>query len=30
LLKWQLDFDNLQTIVRHALAWERKPLTRAG
>jgi UDP-glucose 4-epimerase len=30
LLKWQPDFDNLQTIVRHALAWERKLLTRAG
>src|SRR5262245_57082006 len=30
LLKWQPDFDNLQTIVWHALAWERKLLTRAG
>jgi UDP-glucose 4-epimerase len=30
LLKWQPDFDNLQTIVCHAVAWERKLLTRAG
>ena len=30
LLKWQLHFDDLQTIVRHALAWERKLLTRAS
>jgi len=30
LLKWQPHFDDLQTIVRHALAWERKLLTRAG
>ena len=30
LLKWQPDFDNLQTIGCHALAWERKLLTRAG
>jgi UDP-glucose 4-epimerase len=30
LLKWQPDFDDLQAIVRHALAWERKLLTRAG
>jgi UDP-glucose 4-epimerase len=29
LLKWQPHFDDLQTIVRHALAWERKLLTRA-
>ena len=30
LLKWQPHFDDLQAIVRHALAWERKLLTRAG
>ena len=30
LLKWQPHFDDLQTIVCHALAWERKVLTRAG
>ena len=30
LLKWQPHFDDLQTIVSHALAWERKLLTRAG
>src|SRR5262249_50803286 len=30
LLKWQPHFDDLQTIVRHALARERKLLTRAG
>ena len=30
LLKWQPDFDDLQAIVRHALAWERKLLARAG
>ena len=24
LLKWQPHFDDLQTIVSHALAWERK------
>jgi UDP-glucose 4-epimerase len=30
LLKWQPQFDDLQTIVCHALAWERKLLTRAG
>ena len=30
LLKWQPHFDDLQTIVCHALAWERKLLTRAG
>jgi len=30
LLEWQPDFDDLQAIVRHALAWERKLLTRAG
>jgi hypothetical protein len=30
LLKWQPHFDDLQTIVRHAVAWERKLLTRAG
>ena len=29
LLKWQPHFDDLQTIVSHALAWERKLLTRA-
>ena len=29
LLKWQSHFDDLQTIVSHALAWERKLLTRA-
>jgi UDP-glucose 4-epimerase len=29
LLKWQPHFDDLQTIVCHALAWERKLLTRA-
>jgi UDP-glucose 4-epimerase len=29
LLKWRPHFDDLQTIVRHALAWERKLLTRA-
>jgi UDP-glucose 4-epimerase len=29
-LKWQPRFDDLQTIVTHALAWERKLLTRAG
>jgi UDP-glucose 4-epimerase len=29
-LKWQPYFDNLQTIVAHALAWERKLATRAG
>jgi UDP-glucose 4-epimerase len=29
LLKWHPHFDDLQTIVRHALAWERKLLTRA-
>jgi len=29
LLEWQPDFDDLQAIVRHALAWERKLLTRA-
>jgi UDP-glucose 4-epimerase len=29
LLKWQPHFDDLQAIVRHALAWERKLLTRA-
>jgi UDP-glucose 4-epimerase len=30
LLKWQPQFDDLQTIVCHALAWERKLLTRAS
>jgi UDP-glucose 4-epimerase len=30
LLKWQPHFDDLRTIVGHALAWERKLLTRAG
>ena len=30
LLKWQPHFDDLQTIVCHALAWDRKLLTRAG
>jgi hypothetical protein len=30
LLKWQALFDDLRTIVCHALAWERKLLTRAG
>jgi hypothetical protein len=29
-LKWHLHFDDLRTIVSHALAWERKLLTRAG
>jgi UDP-glucose 4-epimerase len=29
-LKWQPRFDDLQTIVAHALAWERKLATRAG
>jgi UDP-glucose 4-epimerase len=29
LLRWQPHFDDLQTIVGHALAWERKLLTRA-
>ena len=29
-LKWQPHFDDLQTIVAHALAWERKLATRAG
>jgi UDP-glucose 4-epimerase len=24
LLKWQPQFDNLDTIVTHALAWEKK------
>ena len=28
VLKWQPHFDDLQTIVRHALAWERKLLSR--
>jgi UDP-glucose 4-epimerase len=28
LLKWQPHFDDLETIVCHALAWERKLLTR--
>jgi UDP-glucose 4-epimerase len=30
MLKWQPHFDDLRTIVSHALAWERKLLTRAG
>jgi UDP-glucose 4-epimerase len=30
LLKWQPHFDDLATIVVHALAWERKLLTRTG
>jgi UDP-glucose 4-epimerase len=30
LLKWQPHFDDLATIVAHALAWERKLLTRTG
>jgi UDP-glucose 4-epimerase len=30
LLKWQPHFDDLRTIVCHALAWERKLLTHAG
>jgi UDP-glucose 4-epimerase len=30
LLKWQPHFDDLQTIVCHALAWERKLLTRVS
>ena len=30
LLKWQPHFDELQTIVRHALAWERLLLARAS
>jgi UDP-glucose 4-epimerase len=29
LLKWQPHLDDLRTIVSHALAWERKLLTRA-
>jgi UDP-glucose 4-epimerase len=29
-LKWQPHFDDLQTIVTHALAWERKLARRAG
>jgi UDP-glucose 4-epimerase len=29
VLKWQPHFDDLETIVCHALAWERKLLTRA-
>ena len=29
-LGWQPQFDDLQTIVAHALAWERKLATRAG
>ena len=30
LLKWQPHFDDLQTIMCQARAWERKLLTRAG
>jgi UDP-glucose 4-epimerase len=30
VLKWQPHFDDLETIVCHALAWERKLLTRTG
>jgi UDP-glucose 4-epimerase len=30
VLKWQPHLDDLETIVCHALAWERKLLTRAG
>ena len=30
LLKWQPHFDDLQTIVGHALAWQRTLLTRAS
>ena len=30
VLKWQPHFDDLESIVCHALAWERKLLTRAG
>jgi UDP-glucose 4-epimerase len=30
VLKWQPHFDNLESIVCHALAWERKLLTRAS
>jgi hypothetical protein len=30
LLKWQPHFDELPTIVCHALAWERKLSTRAS
>jgi UDP-glucose 4-epimerase len=30
LLKWQPHFNDLPTIVCHALAWERKLLTRAS
>jgi UDP-glucose 4-epimerase len=29
-LGWQPQFDNLQTIVTHALAWERKLMARSG
>jgi UDP-glucose 4-epimerase len=29
-LKWQPQFDDLQTIVSHALAWERKLAARTG
>jgi len=29
VLKWQPHFDDLETIVCHALAWERKLLSRA-
>jgi UDP-glucose 4-epimerase len=29
-LKWEPQFDDLQTIVAHALTWERKLATRAG
>jgi UDP-glucose 4-epimerase len=29
LLKWQPHFDDLETAVCHAVAWERKLLTRA-
>jgi len=29
-LKWQPHFDDLQTIVSHALAWERKLAMRAS
>jgi len=30
VLKWQPHFDDLESIVCHALAWERKLLTRAS
>jgi UDP-glucose 4-epimerase len=30
VLKWQPHFDDLESIVCHALAWERKLLTNAS